>query len=313
MKCEFVIEAIPLYLYGELAGEQEEAIEAHVHDCQACRREMEGHRALHQNFDREALAPSAVLLADCRRELRESLQAERGPGRAGWLSDLKRDIRGTWWLSLRPLGALALVALGFFGNQIMTRSRVPLDRTNGGTIAAGIAPGVEPVFSAVRSVQPDSSGRVHIALDETRRRNIVGKPDDENIARLLLTAVRDEANVGLRVESVEMLKRLPPTAEVRQALLVALRQDSNPGVRLKALDALKEMGSDPDVRKTLAQVLLSDTNPGVRIQAIDLLVSHRDAALVGVLQNLVSREDNNYVRLRCKTALEEMNASVGTF
>jgi hypothetical protein len=33
----------------------------------------------------------------------------------------------------------------------------------------------------------------------------------------------------------------------------------------------------------------------------------------GVLQEVVQKENNSYVRLRCQRALEDMNASVGTF
>jgi len=49
------------------------------------------------------------------------------------------------------------------------------------------------------------------------------------------------------------------------------------------------------------------------MQVVDLLVAHRDDSTVGVLQNLVQREDNNYVRLKCEKALKEMNTSIGTF
>jgi hypothetical protein len=42
-------------------------------------------------------------------------------------------------------------------------------------------------------------------------------------------------------------------------------------------------------------------------------VLHRDDSMVGVLQNLVQTEDNNYVRLKCEKALKDMNASIGTF
>jgi HEAT repeat protein len=111
---------------------------------------------------------------------------------------------------------------------------------------------------------------------------------------------------------VDLLKNRTGSVEVRDALLNAL-SDTNPGVRLKALEGLKPLAADPQVRKTLAQVLLADDNPAVRIQAVDLLVSHRDDAMVGVLQNLVQREDNGYVRLKCEKALKEMNASIGTF
>ena len=92
-----------------------------------------------------------------------------------------------------------------------------------------------------------------------------------------------------------------------------MSQDSNPGVRLKALEGLKTLAGDSEVRKTLARVLLSDTNAAIRMQVVDLLVAHRDDAMVGVLQGLVQKEDNNSVRLKVAKALKDMNASVGTF
>jgi hypothetical protein len=82
---------------------------------------------------------------------------------------------------------------------------------------------------------------------------------------------------------------------------------------LKALEGLKSRAADPMVRKTLAQVLLADDNAAVRMQAVDLLVARRDDSMVGVLQNLVQRDGNSAVRLKCEKALKDMNASVGTF
>ena len=35
--------------------------------------------------------------------------------------------------------------------------------------------------------------------------------------------------------------------------------------------------------------------------------------LAGVLQEIMSREENTYVRMKCQRALNEMNASVETF
>ena len=51
----------------------------------------------------------------------------------------------------------------------------------------------------------------------------------------------------------------------------------------------------------------------MRTQAIDLLTSKREPELVGVLQEIMTRENNNYVRMKCQRALNEMNASVETF
>jgi HEAT repeat protein len=112
---------------------------------------------------------------------------------------------------------------------------------------------------------------------------------------------------------MDILKTRPYSADVRRALLQALQHDPNPGVRLKALEGLKQFAAEPDVRSTLAGVLLADDNPGVRTQAIDLLIQKREEDIVGVLQELMQKDNNNYVRLRCQRALQEMNASVGTF
>ena len=82
---------------------------------------------------------------------------------------------------------------------------------------------------------------------------------------------------------------------------------------MKALDGLKGFAEDPETRKVLTQVMLSDKNPGVRTQVIDLLIQHKNDNLVGTLQELMRKEDNGYVRMRCQRALHEMNASVETF
>lgn len=300
MTCDKVMEELPLYLYGEVAPDREEEIEAHVHACAGCRQELEKHRRIIAALDDCRLTASSMMLMECRQDLARAVEREKQkPRLRNWLTGVK------WtWVSLRPAGAVALVALGFFSARLMTRDTAPVNM-------AGLGP--EPIVSTIRSVQPDASGGIQIAYDETRLRMVTGKAEDHRIAQLLLAAARDEANAGLRVESLDILKDLPESDDVREVLIHALKQDANPGVRLKALEGLKPMAAHPEVRKALASVLLRDDNAGVRIQAIDLLVQHRDRELVGVLQNLVRKENNNYVRLRCKNALEEMNASVGTF
>ena len=42
----------------------------------------------------------------------------------------------------------------------------------------------------------------------------------------------------------------------------------------------------------------------MRTQAVDLLTSKREPELVGVLQEIMTRENNNYVRMKCQRALE---------
>ena len=85
-------------------------------------------------------------------------------------------------------------------------------------------------------------------------------------------------------------------------------------MRLKALDALRPSADDADVRQVLAEVLLKDDNPGeFATQAVDLLTQKRVPELVRVLQESMTRENNNYVRMKCQRVLADMNASAETF
>ena len=97
-------------------------------------------------------------------------------------------------------------------------------------------------------------------------------------------------------------------------LLFALENDPNPGVRLRALAALRRAAeNDPEVRRVLARVLLSDVNPGIRVQAVDLLMQRRDPDVVDVLDEAMRRDDNNYVKLKCRRALVDLRASAESY
>jgi hypothetical protein len=172
---------------------------------------------------------------------------------------------------------------------------------------------VDPGTSHVRYVEPLAPGRVQIVVDETHQRVLSGSLQDESIQRLLLAAAKDPSDPGLRVESVDLLKGDSQSAEIRQALVYALEHDPNAGVRLKALDGLKQFATEPDTRQVLTQVLLRDNNPGVRTQVIDLLTPQHNDSMVGVLQELMEKEDNSYIRMQCKKMLQDMNASVETY
>lgn len=310
MTCDSVSKAIPLYFYGELTPADEERVEQHLHECTACSGEMERQRLLAASLDRRQAEIPPGLLDECRADLMAAIQGGAGEADARSASPWKLFLRAlehslSGWAPYRqPVGAVALLAIGFFGARFM--GTVP-----GVSPAAVLAP-ADQAFATVRSVQPDSAGGVQISFDETRRRVVSGRMDDQNIRRLLLSAARED-NPAVRVESVDLLKSHSASGEVRDALLNAVAHDPNAGVRLKAVEGLKPLATEPDVRKVLAQVLLADDNSAVRMQVVDLLVEHRDDATAGVLQNLMQKENNSYVRLKSEKALKEMNASIGTF
>jgi hypothetical protein len=311
MTCDSVEKLIPLYYYGELTPDEEDRLEEHLHECARCAAEAERQRSFAAALDRRQVEVPPLLLDDCRADLMAAIQG--GAPRA-----VKPLRKGPWTLFVeamgatlmglgryrQPIGALALVAIGFFAARFTGGNPNP---------NAVLTPApAEDVFATVRSVRADETGRVRIAFDETRRREVAGLPDDPRIQSLMLAGVREE-NPSVRVESMELLKNRAESAEVREALVNAVAHDPNTGVRLKALEGLKPMAGDATVRRALAQALLTDENPAVRMQAVDLLVAQRDDSMVGLLQNAVQKEGNSGVRLKCEKALKEMNASIGTF
>ena len=314
MTCDSILKLIPLYYYGELTPDEEERVEEHTHGCPACTRELVQQRALAAALDRRQMAAAPLLLEDCRSDLMAAIQ--------GGAPRVEPSVKGPWRLFLdamavslsglgrlrQPIGAVALVAIGFFAARLVNTAPPP---STGGLLTSVTSP-TDDVYSTVRSVQPDNAGGVAIALDETRRRVVKGNMNDGTIQRLLLAAAHED-NPAVRVESVDLLRSQSGSTEVRDALLNVVSQDANPGVRLKALEGLKPLAADSEVRKTLGRVLLSDDNVAVRMLVIDLLVAHRDDNMVGMMQGLVQKENNNSVRLKLEKALRDMNASPGRF
>jgi anti-sigma factor RsiW len=310
MTCEETRKNLPLFLYGELSFDEEEQVEVHVDECDACRLALAREKALFQALDGAEMVPAPQLLEESRVELRRRLGTLRGNSgmRAPSIWDKLRE-GFTIHFHFAPgiaqvAGAAAMLVLGFLTARMAPNSLL------GNWHSAGL---VGPATSRVRYVEPMAPGRVQIVIDETHQRVLSGRLDDQAIQRLLLTAAKDQSDAGLRVESVDLLKNNSQSAEIRSALVYALEHDSNAGVRLKALDGLKQFAEDPDTRKALTQVLLTDDNPGVRTQVIDLLVQRHTDAMVGVLQELLEKEDNGYIRMRCQKVLQEMNASAETY
>lgn len=304
MKCHEVVEQFPFYSYGEISSEVEERVESHLAECADCRQAFANHRSFLEVLDQREDVTAPSLLTTCRTDLRRQLAADTARKPAGWRGwfESLRDV-SHFHIPLRiPVGAMALVALGWFG------ARYTPEKFGG--IRAGLT---QPMFSSVQSIEPDDSGRIQIAVDEVQRRVVTGNLAEPRIQQLLLDAVREESNPGVRVESIGFLKNSADSGQVRRALTDAVSHDPNAGVRLKALEGLKPYAGDPAVRKTLANVLLKDDNAGVRVQAIDLLTTHHDDSIVGVLQDVMQKEDDGYIRTRTRSLLEAMKASVGTY
>jgi len=319
MNCRETRERLALLLYGELEFDQEERVESHLDACAECRVALERERALQRALDAVEIGPSPSLLENCREDLFERMESEPAPRPADrpglWdrFVDALALKPGAGWM--RPLGAMALVAIGFVGARVLGSQNGSQNFQGMNLADAGATP-------HVRYVEPAADGRVQIVLDETRQRIVIGRVDDQKIRSLLVTAAEDPTDADLRAKTVAILVSRAQSAEVRDALVMDLLRDQNVGVRMQVMDGLKPFASQPDVRTALIEVLLSDSNPGLRTQAINVLTGgangvvnrNMDLETVKTLQELIGRgEPQGYIRERCRRVLETVNASVETY
>lgn len=300
-ECEFIKENVELYVFGELSFEQEETFENHLAACPECHALVEEHRAMLRLMNEAEMEPPPVLLAQCRQGLKRNLNASRVVENT-WHGKLRASIGSIlpeWPRLLKPAMGCAMLALSFYAGQQMEERKA--------VSAAGLP------TSRIRTIQGTGNGMVQIVLEEPRQRMIEGGLNEAAIEKALLAAARQSPDPGMRLESVDLLRNRCNRDDVRRTMLQTLEQDESPLVRLRALEALRPYSSESEVRQVLSRVLLKDSSPNVRVQAIDLLVDRPPAEIIGTLQEVIRRDENDYVRSRCLRVLSEMRASPGVF
>jgi hypothetical protein len=322
MSCDWVQGNITLYLYHELSEAEQDQLEEHADSCESCGRALAQERRFLQTLSsRPAAAAPDSLLAECRHDLMRSVYHAEQSGhrsRAGllsWWPEVERMLASLWRPAWQPVGALALLVAGFWMGHTFNPAS-PQGTGSNAPAEASLFP-VAPLESALAGIQSvainPEQNQVEIIVEEVTRRKIIGRPQDPNIRKLLLSTMRGYPNSGVRLDTLDILSRRVGDSDVRETLLEAMVEDENPGVRLKALEALRPHIDDPAVHQALVKVLREDSNPGMRVHAIDLLTENPSRDLVGVLQDVIDSERNNYVRLQCSRTLQELNASVDRF
>jgi len=320
---------------GDESGDAERhALDRHRAECPACAREWDELHELHALLDQRprAAAPAAGLHA-WRERLAERLDEEPALRAAGLrLAAPAAVLR--WWQSaglatmlprvqVLPGMAVGLVFAGFLaGWGLRGHAAQPVAGVNVASLDG--AGGDEPV--RVNAVNHDpQSGQVEIDYDTMARRSLAGAATDPRVRQLLVYAVQNPPNSGVRLDSIEALRATTLLAgqsdpngvdhqgdsEVRRTLLWAFSHDPNPGVRLKALDALTpEVARQAGVRQALLQAVLNDANPGVRTAAINALGQAHQADVGRLLQQAAERSPDVYVRLRIAAVLRQMETAM---
>ena len=195
------------------------------------------------------------------------------------------------------------MALGFSGARIVNTGSVS------GLSEAGMAR-VRDVLAGRERARADH-------VDETRERVVSGGLDEQPIRELLMEAVRDPNDPGLRADSVDLLNTRVQSA--RRPGCASLY----PATRSEHRGTVQSHGRSEVVRAGAGSVerAVADSpqrfRPGIRNQAIDLSIQgsgqNVDRQVIGTLQQLMLREENDGVRQRCQRVLASFNASPGDF
>jgi hypothetical protein len=311
MNCDWVKANIVLYVYDELADDARFELEQHVRRCMECAAELDlasGFRTTVSALP--VVEPSPNLLTASRLRLQEALETTEQ--HRGWRRLVLEPAKWLPQLKLAP-ALVALIFLVGFGAGMgasyrLTGGGSPIPGISGNPAsAAGVATSAaEASIMGITAInQQPGSKHVDVRYEALVPQSVSGSIDDPRIQQLLLFAARNNANSGVRMDSVDLLTQKPEDEQVREALVYALRYDSNPGVRLKSLEGLGPyVKGDIRVRDAVLDALMNDRNPGVRTEAIQMLRSVRaDASVREVLQHLAGQDQNLSIRNLSRSVL----------
>jgi hypothetical protein len=311
MKCEWVRENIVLQVYGELADDARHELEQHVTRCADCAAELKAEQAFHALLaeDRAAEA-SPNLLAASRMRLQESLETAK---QGSFWSRLAFD-PANWLLQMKfsPTLAAVILVVGFAGG-VGTTYKIYGARpvSTAGVVEQTPATSVpsEASIAGISSiVQQPGTDQISIKYNTVLTQEAQGSLNDQKIQQLLLYAARNNYNIGVRVDSVDLLAQKSGDMQVREALMYTLQNDTNPGVRMKSLGALGNyVKNDTNVRDAVLRALVNDTNSGVRIEALRLIEPVKaDGSVRGVLLALAAKDQSTYIKSQARTMLAQL-------
>jgi hypothetical protein len=311
-------EWLTLSLYDELDGDERSLLDRHLEHCSECAGELAELRKMHERFT-SARSSEKVgeLLSEARAELRIALRAERN--RSPWWEGVRAAIEGVLQPRLQvAFGSVALVAVGFVVGFVIFRTASPdqpglYQQISSANETASINRGGAEITNVHFLRRDDATGDIEMTFDAITPVHILGNVNDDRVQKVLARAVMSEQNPGIRLRAVGAIAERPGTQneDVKKVLINVLKYDENRGVRKEALGALQKYVPDPEVTEAILYVLKNEKNTGMKILAINSLdISKYEGqpgkeALMTFLKERAHTDENNYIRIRAKAALQE--------
>ncbi len=318
-------EWLQILFYDELGADEQYQLETHLHtcsDCQAAHEELKKLRSV--LIQHKPIEISDQQLEEARRELHGALHRVRSLNSVQQLGESITRLL-TERMHILPnhkiaFGGIAFLLLSLFlgylafGPPFAYRERETLSSQVANETPQSMRENTR--ISNLRFLSPDmTNGEVEFVFDAVMPVHMKGSVNNPEIQKMLAHAILNDQNAGVRLQSVSAIQteRLrQPDRLVKEALIQALKRDENAGVRKEALKALERFSFDDDIKNAFLYTLMHDKNPGLRIAAINVLDSlglwerQADQDVLNVLRDKAYSDDNNYIRLRAKTVLQEV-------
>jgi hypothetical protein len=161
-----------------------------------------------------------------------------------------------------------------------------------------------------------SDGEVEFTFEAVKPVYVKGKVSDPKIQSILTYSMLNESNPGSRLNSINAMFTEQPVnfdKDVKDAIITVVMTDKNPGIRREALKLMQKIPYDEETKRTYLFVLTSDSSSALRIEALNALIEgskkgnkFSDRELILLKQNY-EQDDNNYIKLKTRTILQEYN------
>lgn len=132
-----------------------------------------------------------------------------------------------------------------------------------------------------------------------------------DLRQMVTLSLMQQQSVTERLKGVSWSSQLDqPGNEVVAALIDTLMRDANVNVRLASIDALKRFAERDAVRSATVRALDTQTSPLVQMALIDFVVETQDREALESLRRLSqNKEANEAVRARAAWGIDHLEAA----
>ncbi len=312
-------EWLKLYLYEELSDNEKRLFEKHLEVCTQCKLELDEIKKLNSVLLlRKSVPIKEPLIQEVRRNLR--LKVYDIKSKRSVFDKIMDALDNLLAPSLQyAFGGISLLAIGIFTGYLIFKS--PTDSSQHFAATSAFEAG-ESQISNIRFIERNkNTGNIEFTFETITPVHIRGNINDEQVQKVLARALLSEQNAGVRLRAVNMIgsraeeKRNGSPAldeEVKSSLINALLNDKNIGVRKEALNVLRNYLPDTVIVRAFLNVLTNEKNTGLKIAAINSLDfsgsknQQLNNEILELLKEKSETDENNYIRIKAKTALQEI-------